>query len=659
MDRHLTETEIEALAHAREDLVSEETLTHLAACDACASHVMVSRALSQSLGVQLREQLASSESSAFAIDDLVTSVLNDEYAAPYAPPVAVPARGTLLSGLFGGVIVALTTGALSGVRLPTRFPSLAAAYEALRIARSVMGAIDGQVVSHLPGGWGLVMVSAWVLLAVLMLPARLLLVRGRTRAPGMLATGLMLLGVLVVAQPARALEIEGELPEQKRVSLSVMREPTSKVLGRVADAAGLGLVITLPEDPLVSVRVKQASLREVLTAVLGEQPVTVRVEGKLLIVRNTANDGQPPLATAAPAAPDATSALPIVTTPEASDADDPANAPNVVVPKLPGLPPVPGLPPRPELRSGLKKRVSDRVVMGGNSTVAADEHVRDAVAVGGNLTVHGVVEGDVLAIGGHIHLMPGSVVKGELVAVGGAITQDPGATVLNRADAKQHHDARRADDEDEEDDDDEDEARIVGPWTDRGAARDGRDDDERNERSWLSQTLACASSYALLFVFGLVLLGVWPRRMDALQRTMTRSPLRTFAIGVLGALGAAVLCVLLLITILGIPAAIVLALSSALATYAGVAAAALAVGKLLPVHRLADRPVLQLGAGVFLLFLLALIPVLGVLVFVVAAALGIGAIVRTRLSETSPTDVVGGGMPSVEPDALVSQEPGQ
>ncbi len=650
MDRHLSEQDIEALAHGRHELASKLGLGHVAQCQECAETVRCTRLLSARLGLELREQFGAST---FDLDDLVGAVMNDSALnGVRVPSVPVPARTTLISGLFGGLLIAITTGVLSEPNLPSHLPSLTTAYEILRIARAVMAAVD-QVVSHLPGGWGLVMVGAWLLLALLLVPARFLLVRVRMRAPNF-ANGLMLLAVLWMAQPARALDIEGALPEQKRVSLSVMREATSKVLGRVADAAGLNLVSTLPDDPLVSVRVKQATLREVLTAVLGEQPVVVHVDGKMLIVRS-----------AAPVPP-SDDTVPMVTTPvqPAESANAPPDAPILGV-AVPGAPPLPPLPPPPARPAASKKRATDRVVMGGSSTVAAGDHVRDAIVVGGNLTVYGVVEGDAVAIGGHVHLMPGSLVKGELLALGGSVTQEKGATVLQDGD----DDSSDADkDADEDADDDDDEAVVAGSKSDHGGSahprRDDQDDDgkrkkdEDDEDGWLAHTLSSASSHALLFVFGLVLLGIWPRRIDALQRAMTAAPLRTFALGVLGALCAPILCVLLTITILGIPAAIVLALASALAMYAGVAASALAVGKILPIRRLVGSPVLQLGAGVFVLFLLARIPVLGVILFVVAAALGIGAIVRTRLSEAPPLDP-GSGDDAVGSDVLVSNPPGE
>jgi len=630
MDRHLSEHDLEAVAHGRVELLSAQAREHLIDCETCAETVRDTRQLSESVGLALREQFSLDAS---LVDDLVSSVLNDVS----GKELPAPPRTNLVSGLLGGLIVAAASGALSGPKLPSRWPSLSMAYEVLRVGRAVMGAID-QVVSHLPGGWGLIMVCAWLLLALLLLPARLLLARSQPPL-SRLITGLMLLCVVVMAQPVRALDFEGELPEQKRVSLNVTREPTSKVLARVAEAAGLDLVSTLPEDPLVSVRVKQATLRDVLTAVLFEQSVVVRVEGKMLSVRG--------VRLTPPVSPDSDAglALPPPTVPGADRQDA----------KLPSRPdsavdmrPVPSAPPLPGAST---TRATDRLVVGERSTVAAGERVRDAIVVGGSLTVFGVVEGDAVAIGGSIHLMPGSVVRGELIALGGSVTQEKGATVLD-----QRGDEQRAADRDDGADE---------PVTDAGDADAGEasgedsgdsaaDDKDGDEEGFVSQTLSSASSHALLFVFGLVLLGIWPQRIDALQGTISGSPLRTFALGVLGALGALVVCLLLIITIIGIPAAIVLALASALAIYAGAAAAALAIGRVLPFERLAKNPVLQLGAGVFVLFIFARIPVLGGVLFVIAAALGFGAILRTRLGQPAPASPgpgpVVGGSEAITPD---------
>ena len=72
MSRHLIESEIEALAHDREELVAESERAHLTVCETCAEDVRSTRALSLDLAVSLRHELALPE---FSLDDLVSQRL--------------------------------------------------------------------------------------------------------------------------------------------------------------------------------------------------------------------------------------------------------------------------------------------------------------------------------------------------------------------------------------------------------------------------------------------------------------------------------------------------------------------------------------------------------------------------------------------------------
>jgi hypothetical protein len=96
------------------------------------------------------------------------------------------------------------------------------------------------------------------------------------------------------------------------------------------------------------------------------------------------------------------------------------------------------------------------------------------------------------------------------------------------------------------------------------------------------------------------------------------------------------LCVLLVITLIGIPAAIVLALGLFLALYAGVAATASVIGKYLPVRWAHGSPIRELAAGVLVLFVVSLVPVLGAIALGAACMVGLGAIVQTRFAARSP-----------------------
>lgn len=260
----------------------------------------------------------------------------------------------------------------------------------------------------------------------------------------------------------------------------------------------------------------------------------------------------------------------------------------------------------------------DRIAMSGDVIVRRGERVRDAVAMGGDLTIEGEVEGSAVAMGGDLRVRPGGVVHGDATALGGDLSVEPGGSVEGSRVA------------------------LGGgsglTLADGGAA--GRTGALRDAGSWLSDTAESAARWALLFVLGLVLLGLAPERLSALHRTMLRAPVQALATGVAVAVLGVLATVVLAITILGIPAAVLLGLLLALALYVGLAAAASVVGGVLPVPQLRARPVAQLAAGVAALFVASLVPIAGELLVAVAALYGLGALWRTRFAARSPVDAV-------------------
>jgi hypothetical protein len=72
---------------------------------------------------------------------------------------------------------------------------------------------------------------------------------------------------------------------------------------------------------------------------------------------------------------------------------------------------------------------SERVVFGRSLTIGADETVDKAVAIGGSVTVAGHVRRDAVAIGGSITILPGGSVGGDSVAIGGTVSVAEGATL--------------------------------------------------------------------------------------------------------------------------------------------------------------------------------------------------------------------------------------
>jgi hypothetical protein len=118
--------------------------------------------------------------------------------------------------------------------------------------------------------------------------------------------------------------------------------------------------------------------------------------------------------------------------PAAADIPAPPASPSPsVAPPPPVEPPPP--PPRPR-RSRADRRNGDRVRIGGDVNVDAGETIDgDVVAVGGAVKVDGEVEGDVVAVGGSLTLGPTAVVSGDVTVVGGRLNRDPGAQVRGKA----------------------------------------------------------------------------------------------------------------------------------------------------------------------------------------------------------------------------------
>lgn len=72
----------------------------------------------------------------------------------------------------------------------------------------------------------------------------------------------------------------------------------------------------------------------------------------------------------------------------------------------------------------------DIVKTGRNIVVEEYERVNgDVVVVGGDVTVKGTVTGDVVAVGGDVFVASSGVVEGNAISVGGDVKKEPGATV--------------------------------------------------------------------------------------------------------------------------------------------------------------------------------------------------------------------------------------
>lgn len=118
------------------------------------------------------------------------------------------------------------------------------------------------------------------------------------------------------------------------------------------------------------------------------------------------------------------------------------------IPAVPGVPAVPAAPKAPDgmtIRGGGTARTiegpggvykvhagaNDVVQMGEDIVIERGEHVLGHVfAMGGSVTVRGLVDDDVVAMGGDVIVEDGAQIRGDAVSIGGSVDKAPGATVL-------------------------------------------------------------------------------------------------------------------------------------------------------------------------------------------------------------------------------------
>lgn len=267
----------------------------------------------------------------------------------------------------------------------------------------------------------------------------------------------------------------------------------------------------------------------------------------------------------------------------------------------------------------------------GGSLRAAGGRVRLAGGVARNVTAAGgeVRIGEGGEVGGNAYLAGGSVemagtVRGELVAGGGEVRIDgpvagsvraaadrivigPEARIRGDLEYRSPEPLRRAP-----------EAVVAGDVTRKPPEADP------GVPGWVGELFGLAA----FLLTGVVLVAAFPRSAARLRRTARERPLPSLGAGLLIAVVAPVLLGVALVTMVGLPLALVAGALFAFALYAGRVVLALWLGDAVLGERAGEgrrRAVLGVLAGGALLFLVGLLPWLGPLVTVLATALGLGA----------------------------------
>lgn len=265
----------------------------------------------------------------------------------------------------------------------------------------------------------------------------------------------------------------------------------------------------------------------------------------------------------------------------------------------------------------------DLMAFGGPVTVESGGEVQgNVVAWGGPVTIAGRVSGDVTAWGGPVHLRETAVIEGDVIAAGGPVRKSPGAVVEGDVVEGFHFDDLR-------------EFRFSIPPVSPGRPAPEVQLDVDGGSGVLSlffRLLGIGFKAAGVAAIALLVLVFLPEQTHTVKRMTTDQPIASIGVGVLTMLVAALMLGVLIITICGIPVALILGLALLMALLYGWIALGLMVGERLLALLDTEQPLPLIGGvvGVLLITLLSSVPCLGWLVGFVGGCWGLGAVVLSR-----------------------------
>lgn len=257
----------------------------------------------------------------------------------------------------------------------------------------------------------------------------------------------------------------------------------------------------------------------------------------------------------------------------------------------------------------------------GDVVIRPDEIIQgNVVVMNGDIEVRGRVLGNVTAINGSVTLRSGSFVQGNVTVIRGDIVLENGAQVQGHITMGSV--ARNL---------------TGGHYFPPSAGY------YRNEPGFGGRLAGW-----LLYLLGLiaitaVAMALFPTRITAMQVTLEANPGRCLGVGFLGWIALPVVLLALVLTIIGIPVAIAVALILPLIVLIGLVLTGLVVGQ--QVERALGRKwpavggqtlLVQAAMGVALLWLAQSLPVVGMLIWVLAAVIGMGAVLITRFGTNRP-----------------------
>jgi cytoskeletal protein CcmA (bactofilin family) len=261
----------------------------------------------------------------------------------------------------------------------------------------------------------------------------------------------------------------------------------------------------------------------------------------------------------------------------------------------------------------------DLAVLGGVVRLEAESRVNgDVFLMGGTLRAEGEVNGDVTAVGGILTLDGTAVVGGDLNTIGSVVHREAGARIDGRVTTGEAM-----------------EAPLVFPFIERlevPAPMIGE------WRAGLAPVLKIGWLFfraIMLAALAVLVIMFWPDAARRVSQAAVGQPIIAGGLGVLTALAAPLLLVLLAITILLIPVSLIAALALVAGVVFGWLALGLEVGlRMARSFNWALHPAAAAGVGTLVLTLvvdgIGFLPCVGWLAPFIVGTIGLGAVILTR-----------------------------
>ncbi len=258
---------------------------------------------------------------------------------------------------------------------------------------------------------------------------------------------------------------------------------------------------------------------------------------------------------------------------------------------------------------------NDNIIrVGGDVTVAANKVVENAQAIGGDVTIEegARVRQTAIAIDGDVILQKNARVDGDAYAVGGKVITEQGAIIAGSSG-------------------------TLSGWGVYGAKR-------RGINSFLVRYFFGSAFHIFKIIVGAIvgiLIIKWrPNFLPNLANTLNQYPLQSGLWGLGGLISIIVVIILLTVTLIGIPLLPLVGLMTYVAVILGTLGVALWLGEKSMKER-EKSPTQQFIAGMLILALIGLIPLLGGLMMSVVNIFGFGALLFWLLNNHSDTRVLG------------------